>query len=142
MNFNYKLYSSKDILKKREFNLEKAKLGKPVVTHSGDKVQILKYDMVGTYPILAVRTTTIGSEIIIRVLENGSYIEYLPNLLGRVPSQPLPKLLLVLEPVVKWYNLYENYIGPYHDCEKWALKHSKGKYYKEYVETRSVTIYV
>lgn len=112
----------------KQFNLEKAKAGKPVCTRDGKEARILCSDLKDEdYPIVAAVLNNDGKEnVIIYTLEGKEYID-----------STISKRDLVMTTIKKegWINLYSDTYGItvcsrviYKTKEEAFEKHSKGGY--------------
>ena len=83
----------------KEFDLEKAKAGKPVCTRDGAKARIICFDAKSDTPIIALVTADDGEELAFFYLIDGTFCD---------SENPDNDLMMLPEKHEGWANIYEN----------------------------------
>ena len=97
---HYDCFFDKKQSKLKPFDLEAAKIGKPVCTRDGHKARIICFDAKGvTYPILAL------------IEECGKESTYCYDTCGKSTVHPNNDLMMLPEKHEGWVNVYKNKSG-------------------------------
>jgi hypothetical protein len=117
----------------KEFDLERAKAGDPVIQRNGLPARIVCFDVKNdNYPLIVVRTEDIGEESFSSYTESGKLW------LGDDKSHR--DLFMAPQKITYWYNLYKvgGLASDYFDSKEEAKKNIIS--HELYLETRSIEI--
>ena len=115
-----------------EFDLERAKNGDNITTRSGKPVRLFYFDLANKrgHKILGVIVEPSGMETIVTWAPDGAYCK------ERYANAN--DLVMAPKRVAKYYNVYKEGLGLFHDTREEAVTEAVNKS-SSYIETREVT---